>query len=69
MTAICTGELWAVAERLGWGRTYDAEYVAVALDANLPLLTLDLRLDAAWRTSSEPSHRAISGCRDRTLTG
>jgi len=35
---------WAVAERLGWGRTYDAEYVAVALDRNLPLLTLDARL-------------------------
>jgi len=35
---------WAVAERLGWGRTYDAEYVAVALDEGLPLLTLDARL-------------------------
>lgn len=35
---------WAVAERLGWGRTYDAEYVAVALDQGLPLLTLDARL-------------------------
>ena len=35
---------WAIAERLGWGRTYDAEYVAVALDRNLPLLTLDARL-------------------------
>jgi predicted nucleic acid-binding protein len=35
---------WAIAERLGWGRTYDAEYVAVALDARLPLLTLDARL-------------------------
>lgn len=35
---------WAIAERLGWGRTYEAEYVAVALDAQLPLLTLDARL-------------------------
>jgi predicted nucleic acid-binding protein len=35
---------WALAERLGWGRTYDAEYVAVALDERLPLLTLDGRL-------------------------
>jgi predicted nucleic acid-binding protein len=35
---------WTIAERLGWGRTYDAEYVAVALDARLPLLTLDARL-------------------------
>jgi predicted nucleic acid-binding protein len=34
---------WAVAERLGWRRTYDAEYVAVALEG-LPLLTLDARL-------------------------
>ena len=35
---------WGIAERLGWGRTYHAEYVAVALDARLPLLTLDARL-------------------------
>lgn len=35
---------WAVAERLRWGSTYDAEYVAVALDQDLPLLTLDARL-------------------------
>jgi predicted nucleic acid-binding protein len=35
---------WALAERLGWGRTYDAEYVALAIDRSLPLLTLDARL-------------------------
>lgn len=35
---------WAIAERLGRGRTYDAEYLAVALDEGLPLLTLDARL-------------------------
>lgn len=36
-------EAWAVADRLGWARTYDAEYVACAM-ANGPLLTLDERL-------------------------
>ena len=35
---------WALADVLGWGRTYDAEYVVVALDRGLPLLTLDARL-------------------------
>ena len=35
---------WELADSLGWGRTYDAEYVATALDLGLPLLTLDARL-------------------------
>ena len=35
---------WDVAERLGWGRTYDAEYVALAELLEIPLLTLDARL-------------------------
>jgi predicted nucleic acid-binding protein len=37
-------EAWNLAERLGWGRTYDAEYVALAIAESLPLLTLDARL-------------------------
>lgn len=35
---------WSVADRLGWARTYDAEYVALAELRQLPLLTLDARL-------------------------
>lgn len=35
---------WEIADQLGWGSTYDAEYVAAAIDLGLPLLTLDRRL-------------------------
>lgn len=35
---------WAVAEQLGWAKTYDAEYVALARLLDCPLLTLDERL-------------------------
>ena len=33
-----------IAARLGWAKTYDAEYVALALALECPLLTLDARL-------------------------
>ena len=35
---------WNVASSLGWARTYDAEYVALAQLLDAPLLTLDVRL-------------------------
>jgi predicted nucleic acid-binding protein len=38
------GEAWRVAEVLGWGRTYDAEYVALAAILGCRLVTLDMRL-------------------------
>lgn len=35
---------WELAERFGWGRTYDAEYVALAQLLDCRLVTLDARL-------------------------
>jgi predicted nucleic acid-binding protein len=37
-------EAWRVADELGWGKTYDAEYVALARLLGCLLLTLDARL-------------------------
>jgi predicted nucleic acid-binding protein len=35
---------WEVARHLGWAKSYDAEYVALALSMGSPLVTLDGRL-------------------------
>jgi predicted nucleic acid-binding protein len=37
-------EAWRLADEFGWGRTYDAEYVALAKILNCRLVTLDTRL-------------------------
>lgn len=37
-------EAYSVAARLGWAKTYDAEYVALARLLDCPLLTADARL-------------------------
>jgi predicted nucleic acid-binding protein len=37
-------EAWRVAEELGWMKTYDAEYVALARTVRCRLFTLDARL-------------------------
>jgi predicted nucleic acid-binding protein len=37
-------EAWRIAEEFGWGRTYDAEYVALAKLLDCRLVTLDARL-------------------------
>jgi predicted nucleic acid-binding protein len=39
-------EVWRLADQLGWAKTYDAEYVALASILDCPLVTLDARL---WR--------------------
>lgn len=38
---------WLIAEGLGWAKTYDAEYVALAQILHCPLLTLDEKLSRA----------------------
>ncbi len=35
---------WSVSDDLGWAKTYDAEYVALAIHEGAPLVTLDARL-------------------------
>ena len=37
-------EAWRIAEDLGWAKTYDAEYVALARLMGCRLVTLDVRL-------------------------
>jgi predicted nucleic acid-binding protein len=37
-------DAWEVASRLGWAKTYDAEYVALARELDCRLVTLDARL-------------------------
>lgn len=40
---------WDVAEQLGWAKTYDAEYVALARATGSVLVTLDGRLERGAR--------------------
>lgn len=35
---------WDLARSLGWAKSYDAEYVALALDLDAPLFTIDERM-------------------------
>ena len=37
-------EAWRLADRIGWPKTYDAEYVALARLARCQLLTIDARM-------------------------
>jgi predicted nucleic acid-binding protein len=37
---------WRLAERFGWAKTYDAEYIALALASKCRLLTTDAKLAA-----------------------
>jgi predicted nucleic acid-binding protein len=42
-----TDEAWRIAGQLGWAKTYDAEYLALALLLKCRLLTTDAKLKAA----------------------
>jgi predicted nucleic acid-binding protein len=39
--------VWAIADGLGWAKTYDAEYLAIAQAAGCPIASLDRRVIAA----------------------
>jgi predicted nucleic acid-binding protein len=41
---VLASEAYRLAARLGWARTYDAEYLALAQQRECPLLTVDARL-------------------------
>lgn len=40
-------QVWELTRRLGWSKTYDAEFLAVAAIEDAPLLTFDRRVLAA----------------------
>lgn len=40
-------EAWNIADELGWTKTYDAEYLALARALDAPLATLDRRVARA----------------------
>ncbi len=42
-----TAEAWRIADQLGWAKTYDAEYLALARLLRCRLLTTDAKLKAA----------------------
>ena len=42
-----TDEAWRIADRLGWAKTYDAEYLALAWLLRCQLLTTDAKLKNA----------------------
>ncbi len=48
-------EAWKVAEEMGWAKTYDANYVALARMLACRLVTLDARMRRATARTSASS--------------
>ncbi len=47
---------WEIADELGWAKTYDAEYLALASLLGAPIVTLDRRMARAAGQLSIPTH-------------
>jgi predicted nucleic acid-binding protein len=49
-------EAWRIADHLGWVRTYDAEYLALASLLDVPMATFDRRMRRAAELLDIPIH-------------
>lgn len=49
-------EAWRIADRLGWSKTYDAEYLALASLLDAPVASFDRRVLRAAEVLSIPTH-------------
>lgn len=47
---------WEMADELGWSKTYDAEYLALASLLSAPIVTLDGRVARAAERLTIPTH-------------
>lgn len=50
-------EAWAIADSLGWSKTYDAEYLALARLLQTPIATFDQRVAGAAERLGIPLYR------------
>jgi predicted nucleic acid-binding protein len=49
-------EAWRIADELGWSKTYDAEYLALAVLLGAPIATFDRRMLRAAESLEIPVH-------------
>lgn len=49
-------EAWAIADSLGWSKTYDAEYLALSTLLQVPIATFDHRVAGAAERLEIPLH-------------
>lgn len=49
-------ESWTIADALGWSKTYDAEYLALARLLRVPIATFDQRVASAAERLGIPLH-------------
>lgn len=48
---------WGIADSLGWSKTYDAEYLALASLLELPIATFDQRVESAAERFGISTHK------------